>query len=664
MRSRQSDPGKDMGGGSNDRQLGMHRPITRRDFLDGVVVAAGAAVVEGGAGQALAEVPVYPPALLRLRGQTDADFQALHAIRDSTFWDRAGKSDATGEHYDLIVVGAGISGLAAAFLFRQRIGAKARILILEGTDDFGGHAKRNEFTASNGRLLIGYAGSQTLQSPSFFTPAAAKLIADVGIELGRFKDWYDRGWNERHKLAEGVFFRKEDFGQDVTLRTSEKAADWVPNAPLSERAKRALIALIDAPGDYLAGKSRAEKHRILASTTYADFLTKIAGADPQLLFYFQKSTAEYFGAGIDATSSIDAWAAGHPGFAGMDLGDAVDPVMSPSGRLLFKTPDEYIHHFPDGNASLARALVRALIPAAVAGTTMEDLVLNKTVYRRLDEASSRVRIRLRSPCVRLRHLGEPSTARTIEVTYLQDGRLKTVTAGHMVIACWHREIPLICDEIGEAQKMAFADQQKVPLVYANVLIRDWSAFSNLGISGFTDLTGFWGGAFLDYPVSVGSYRFPEDPAEPMLLHLPKVAVGGGGASPREQSRAGRFALVALSFEDYEREIRDLLARALNKGGFDPAGDIEAITVNRWSHGYSYEYMRPWDAYWPSGSMPIAISCKGWGRIAIANADAGAYAYAHSAIDQAARAVTELLGPVAGAPEFATFPGPPLDKIGL
>jgi spermidine dehydrogenase len=653
-----------MGGRSDDRRLGMQRPITRRDFLDGVAIAGGAAAISGGFERAFAQTPAYPPALTQLRGQTNADFQAMHAIRDGTFWDRAGPPAATGEHYDLIVIGAGISGLASGFLFRQRMGSGARILILDNTDDFGGHAKRNEFTASNGRLLIGYAGSQTLQSPSFFTPAVAKLIADVGIDLGRFKDWYDQGWDERHKLAEGVFFRKEDFGQDVTLRLGEKAADWVPNAPLNEKAKSDLIALIDRPRDYLAGKSRAEKRQILADTTYADFLTKIVGADPQLLAYFKKSTAEYFGAGIAATSSIDAWAANHPGFAGMDLGDAISPAMSPSGRLLFKSTDKYIHHFPDGNASLARAIVRALIPAAVAGKTMEDLVLNKTDYSRLDKATSRVRIRLRSPCVKLRHLGDPATAKRVEATYLQGGRLKTVTAGHMVIACWHREISLICAELGEAQKEALADQQKVPLVYGTVLIRNWSAFSKLGISGFKDLAGFWDGASIDFPVSVGSYRFPEDPAEPMLLHLPKVAVYEGGATPREQNLAGRYALTALSFEDYEREIRDLLARALGTGGFDPAGDIEAITVNRWSHGYSYEYMRPWDAYWPTGPLPIGISRKGWGRIAIANADAGAYAYANSAIDQAARAVTELLGPVGGAPEFATFPGSPLDKIGL
>lgn len=651
-------------GRSDDRELGMHRPITRRDVLDGIAMAAGAMIFGNAPAPVLAQTSTESSAAVHLRGQTGADFEIMHAIRDGTFWDRAGAVTPTGEHYDLIVIGAGISGLAAAFLYRQRNGPGVKILILDNSDDFGGHARRNEFTASNGRRLIGYGGSQTLQSPSFFSPAVSRLIADIGIDLSRFESWYDQNWTERHRLVEGVFFRKEDFGRDVILRQSEKTAKWITDAPLNEKAKRDLIALIDAPVDYLAGKSRAEKRRILSATTYADFLTAIAGVDPQLLTYFKKLTAEYFGAGIDATSSIDAWAAGHPGFAGMDLGEAADPAMSPSGRLLFKSTDPYIHHFPDGNASLAKAIVRALIPAAVPGTSMEELVLGRTEYDRLDEASNTVRLRLKSPCVKLRHLGEPSSATAVEAVYWRDGELKSVTGGHMVIACWHREIGLICEEVSETQMTAMADQQKVPLVYGTVLIRAWSAFSKLGISGFKDLTGFWDGAYLDFPVSVGPYRFPEDPSEPMLLHLPKVAVGGGAAPPRVQSRSGRLALAALPFADYEREIRDLLARALGAGGFDPARDIEAITVNRWSHGYSYEYMRPWDSYWPAGPLPLESARKGWGRIAIANADAGAFAYAHSSIDQAARAVSELLGPSDSASPYANFPGPPLDKLGL
>jgi spermidine dehydrogenase len=149
----------------------------------------------------------------------------------------------------------------------------------------------------------------------------------------------------------------------------------------------------------------------------------------------------------------------------------------------------------------------------------------------------------------------------------------------------------------------------------------------------------------------------------VLLHMSAVPLQPG-LSPREQAAAGRRRLVALTFADLERSIRDQLARSLGGGGFDPAHDIEAICANRWSHGYAYEYMRPWDAYWPDGPLPIVAARQRVGRIAIANSDSGAYAYAHSAIDQGIRAVRELLGTPGGAPAISDFPGPPRAMIGL
>jgi spermidine dehydrogenase len=208
------------------------------------------------------------------------------------------------------------------------------------------------------------------------------------------------------------------------------------------------------------------------------------------------------------------------------------------------------------------------------------------------------------------------------------------------------------------------DQQKIPLIYTNVLLRNWQAFSRLGISGMSSPGHFWDKAELDFPVSMGGYSFADKPEDPIILHMGKVAALPDGGSLREQAVAGRFLVQELTFEDMERSVRDLLARSLGAGGFDPATDIEAITINRWSHGYSYEYMRPWDGYWPDGDLPIVGARKGWGRIAIANADAGAYSYAHSSIDQAARAVRELLGTPAGAPAIDDFPGPPRSAIGL
>jgi spermidine dehydrogenase len=637
---------------SYERQLGMGRPISRRDFLNGAAIGAGAAF-------AGIPFPVSPSQQGTFQGQTDNGSAVMHALRDGRFWKDAGAAEASKEHYDLIVIGAGISGLASAFLFRQQAGAGARILILENSEDFGGHARRNEFTASNGRRIIGYGGSESFQSPGFYSPAVLKLISDAGIDLGKFETWFDQRWAEDRGLGESVFFARETFGAEALVCKGERAAEWIAHAPLDAKAKSDLIALYDSPADPLEGSTRKDKLALLSNMPYEAFLLKMLGLHPQVAAFFQDSTKAYFGAGIDAVSCLDARAIGNPGFDAMGLGDDVYPTLSPSGRLNQKNPDPYIYHFPDGNASLARALVRALIPQALPGSTIEDLLLAETNYAELDRPENRVRIRLNAPCFRISGADE-----AVEACYCANGRLCKVTADRAILACWHRVIPLVTPELPAEQIEALNDQQKVPLVYANVLVRSWEALAKLGISQFSVPGGFWEECRIDYPVSVGSYRFADRPDEPVLLHLVKTVLGKKGQPAREQSRAGRHALTQLTFAEMEFHIRDLLSRALGAGGFDPARAIEAIAVNRWSHGYAYEYMRPWDSYWPAGKLPIEISRRGFGKIAIANSDAGAYAYAHSAIDQAVRAVRELLGTPGGAPAFSTFPGPPLEKIGL
>jgi spermidine dehydrogenase len=646
----------------------MDRPITRRDFLDGIAMAIGGAVA-GLPGAALAqgfsdEVSGRVTTRSGLQGQTDRSAYVMHAVRDGTYWENAGTPVDTGETYDLVVVGAGISGLSAAFLYRQQR-PDARVLLIEPQEDFGGHAKRNEFLASNGQRLIGYGGSQSMQTPGWFSPAVKQVLADVGIEPQRFEGYYDQTWSEDRGLSSAIFFDGAKWGQDtLVVRNTETTEEWVSQTPLSDKAKADLIALIDNPQDYMPGMSREEKIELLSEITYRDFLLDHVKADPQLVDFYQTSTAGYFGAGIDAVTAMDARNNWNPGFDGMDLGEEVPRASSPSGRLSLTDPEPYIYHFPDGNAGIARALLRQLIPTALPGSTMEDLVVENVDYGLLDQPENDVRLRLGSTVVGVAHDGDPAIAEAVTITYADyGGQPRVVKAGHVVLACWHRVIPYLADELPAEQVEALNDQQKIPLMYVNVQLRNWEALANLGIDGARARGNFWHGYEIDFPVSMGSYRFADTPQDPVILHFSKVMLDGEG-SARDQALAGRRALAMMPFSELEFSIRDLLQRSLEAGGFDAARDIEAITVNRWAHGYAYEYMRPWDAFWPDGPLPIETARQPWGRVSIANSDSGAYAYAHSAIDQAVRAVRELIGAPEGAPEFSRFPGPPTEEIGL
>jgi spermidine dehydrogenase len=639
--------------------MSMPPSITRRHFIDGAAATLAGTLLGAGAGAA------HAAATAGFLGQTDASFATSHRWRQARGRSEIPPHRDGDERADLVVVGAGISGLAAAILWRQqRPGAS--VLLVDPQADIGGHALRNEFVSASGRRVIGYGGSEALDSPSFWSPAAHQLIKDIGIELPRFHEWFDSGWaRARGVEARGLFFGREQWGQDrlVVVPPGARASAWVPQTPLPARAQADLVRLIDAPRDWLPGRTRSQKRTLLAGISYDTFLTRHCRMDAELARYFSARTRAWFGVGTDATSALDAFAMGLPGFGAMRLGTAVDPRMSPTGRQAFAGEDEYVYHFPDGNAGVVRAMLRALIPDALPGRDIESLVLAQRDDRRLDVPGAPVRIRLNSTVVQVRHADAGRGAVDVAVVGA-DGSVRTVRAGHVVLACWSRVLPMICPELPAAQAQALDDQDKVPLVYANVLLSNWRALQRAGLGGFRMPGRFFDEAGIDFPVSIGSYRFADTPDDPVLLHWSAVVNGSNPGRPaREQAAAGRRRLMAVSFETMEAEIRDVLQRALGAHGFDGARDIEAITINRWSHGYSYEYMQPWDAFWPAGPLPISTARRGWGRVAIANADAGAFAYVQGAIDQATRAVSELL-PSARLPPWSTFPGPPLKKLGL
>ena len=229
-----------------------------------------------------------------------------------------------------------------------------------------------------------------------------------------------------------------------------------------------------------------------------------------------------------------------------------------------------------------------MIPSALPGNSVEDIVTARVRYDQLDADNSPIRIRLNSTAVRVRNAADSNASGEVEVTYATGKRVFSVRAGACVLACWNMTIPYLCPDLPDKQKEALHYLVKVPLVYTSVGLRNWISFQKLGISNINAPGAYWNSVRLNWPVNIGDYHSPRSPEEPILLHLSRTPCKPG-LPAREQHKAGRMQLLVTTFETFERKIRDQLVRMVAAGGFDPARDIEAITVNRWPHGYGYEY---------------------------------------------------------------------------
>ncbi len=507
-------------------------------------------------------------------------------------------------------------------------------MILDNHDDFGGHAKRNEFTA-DGRMVLSYGGTQSIESPGNYSKVAAGLMKDIGIEVRRFYKDYNRTLYD--KLGTGCFFDQETFGRDVML-TGMNSTPWpefLAHAPLSDAARKDIARVYTEKMDYLPGLSREEKAAKLYKISYAEYLTKYCKMTPEALPFFQAMPHDLYGVGIDAVSAMSCYESPddyesftYAGFDGLGFGERAEE-------------EPYIFHFPDGNASVARLLVRALIPAAVPGHSMDDVVTARADYSKLDVADAALRIRLNSTVVHVQQAtssGGPEGP--VTVAYERGGKLQQVHGAKCILACYNVMIPYICPELPAKQREALGYLVKTPLVYTHVALRNWEAFAKLGIRQVVAPGAYHTHTALDFPVSVGEYKFPSTPQEPAVLFMLRTPCQPG-LPMREQYRAGRRELMDTPFATFERNIRDQLQKMLGGGGFDSSRDIAGITVNRWAHGYAYSPNPLFDPDWSEEEKPWVIGRKRFGSIAIANSDAGANAYTNEAIDQAFRAVQDL-----------------------
>lgn len=653
---------------SSDRRLGLDRDITRRDFLHGIALAAGAlgsgwSPLERAAQVAPSAMPEpYPPRRMGMRGSHPGSFEAAHRFRDHPQLDPASVR-ASGESYDLVVVGAGLSGLAAAHFFQKRLGERARVLILDNHDDFGGHAKRNELEL-DGRWVVLNGGTLEIESPSRYNEWAARLLTEIGIDLDRYRraNAANATLYSSRGLRPAYFFDRETFGVDRlvvapangstegAVASPQLSAEWVRRMPISETAKRDLLRLQDPnQPDYLPGLSSAQKKARLARMSYEDYLLNVAKVDRQAAWFYSALGRDVFGVGSDATPALFAWQMqdGAGGFAGLKLEPSPEGLLEdlPGGQHGRQKESDETVHFPDGNATLARLLVRRLIPEAVPGSTQEDVGAAQVAYEHLDRAEQPTRIRLESTVLNVCHDGARQNAREVVVSYARDGALESVRGRACVLACWHMFIPYLVPDLPAAQKEALAHNVKAPIVYSNVFLRNWRAFDRLGVSRIDCPTMYHDTIALAEAADLGALRHARSPDEPIALRLTRMP-GAPGRPRKEQHRLGRAELLATSFETFERRIREQLLRVLGPGGFDPARDIAAIAVNRWPHGYSYTYNSLYDplewVFTESSARPCVTARQPFGLISIANADAAASPHTDAAIGEAHRAITEVL----------------------
>ncbi len=657
-----------------DRALGMDAEISRRDFLDGAAITVGGTMMvptlAGGtpahAETAAPPAPVpapqaapadYPPRITGMRGQTDEAMNAGHAVRDgSAFNDPVD----TGELYDLVVVGAGMAGLGAAYFYRKQI-PHSKVLVIDACPDFGGHAVRNEFMVDGTRLIAG-GGTAALWRPNTFPPEAQELMRDIGIDRAGHEKQLDNSTNAPRELGlrRATFFGKDSFGEDrlvmnpppeLGLRgargeegtTSAQFAEFFAQTPYSAGTREGLLKLFTEHRDWMSGVPTAKKVEQLKKMSYIDFVSKVVKIHPDAVAHVLSVGATggtNQTAGPDTYSAWYAWRKGAPGFKAMAL-----PPASQLSNLV-KDPGRNIA-WPDSAATAARLLVRWLIPDALPGRTADDSVLQQIDYAALDRPTNDVRVRLSSTVIRAQHLGDPQTAKEVEVTYLRDGRPQTVRARGVVMACFNAIVPYLVPDLPESQKAALHEAVRKPLVATNVAIRNWRAFQKLGVSSINCPAMFFSSIGLSVPAAIGGYQNASTPDEPIVVRMSLTArileKAGSGLPPREQWKAARAELQEITFEMFERNIREQLDRVLGPGGFDAQRDVAGIIINRWSHAYAPGSNELYDRDWSHRmDAPWVVGRQQFGRITISNSDAAFVSLTNAAWQQSHRCVNELI----------------------
>ena len=617
--------------------LGMHEPISRRDFLNGTLLA-GAGLMLGGHVQ----VPLtISPAdawdgfggvgdYARAHGNMYDVMTTAHRMRDGAFERAIVTATDTGEIYDLVAVGGGISGLAAAVFFQQKRGG--RCLVLDNHAIFGGEAKRNEFRV-DGQTVIAHQGSAIFLVPQKggYTDSFYKLI---GMDRSAFEYQSWRGQQAEMPLSHSPYDEPKNYGFYFGSQFAARPGLWVidpwgkqlDGAPLSDAVKAEWLRSrsVDTPGPRPTTEGDAISRQLDAITLEEHLMARHQISRETVRTFLSPVEGGGYGLGPDALSAYCDYAieTQFPGDGDEALGDQM---------------------FPDGNTGFARLMVKTLIPDAFAGPRSVDAVWqNRVRFAALDRAGQATRIRLNATVVRVVHAGDPAHAPHVVITYVKGNRLFSVNARAVVMAGGSWTTKHIVGDLPDGHRAAYAQFYRSPCLMVNIAVRNWRFLYTMGMSGCRWFEGLGNYLSVRKQAAVGGMPPGFGPDSPTALTI-KVLFAQPGLSIGEQGSRGRTQLLGTSFALYERAFRQQLGDMFARGGFDPRKDIAGIILNRWGHAY----VNPQPGFFfGTNGQPAArdvLRNAPHGRIAFANTDlAGAMDHRNS-IREADRAVNQLLG---------------------
>ncbi|QOC91747.1 NAD(P)-binding protein [Micromonospora craniellae] len=554
----------------------------------------------------------------------------------------------TRRDFDLIVVGAGVAGLSAAFYWLTEVDRDARVLIVEEGAQIGGPAIQHTFDV-DGRSLVSPGGAQELTFPSAFAPAVTSALSTLGVEIDRFySDTVSTHYTDQGAEGHGYAFAASVWGRSHLVAHGRSAVADFADAPIAPRAKAEVAALVSEPTDWLHGRTDDEKLAELRGRSCDGVLRDFASLDDDTHRFLRYSTSAQSGMTFDQHPALDAALIGYLGLDGIGVRPAGDPWagLTRTGTRFFPHMDPPIFRFPDGNATIARAIAHHLIPDLFDAATVDDRLTAVMSVDALDRPDNQVRIRLNSMATVLRHDGADSVLVTVDGS---GGATRTYRARAAIVAAPARAATRLVPELGQDQQATAACLGRYPIVSASIAFRNWRAWQSLGISRIS-----WPGhptwqiAGLEFPVTIGAVTpspSPDDPTTATALG----ALTEAGTDPATGAAAGRRRLLtATARHEISAELRGLLAEALAPGGLVADRDIAAVRVEMWPQGYArYSTSRDRPGDGSAATEAKSRLAAGVGRIAVAGVDVIDHPFLDGAMESAHLAVTHLANGGAG-----------------